>query len=435
MASSRAGVQPGGGSTNRRAPATATRVSPAAHGTSANPVSRPNAGSRARRSPDDEARQPYRLACAGRNAHAGMHMPAQRVAGSRRQGFVAQDERREQVRIGNGAHAPGRRRIAGVRVVIAAHQDDRQRRVRTAPAPERQVQRRDTSGRRMQEVAEDHEPRRTCALDQQRRDARGRWQLRRAGWGCPRPETRPPCRGASRRRTACDHAASEGRARSSSRTRSPASVAVAEPSSCGATRVSGECRSGIPKSVPAGRLRPPSRPRKLMCGIIACECTQLRPSRRIACAASGNANVRESVPRFSANLTFLWNEVPFLDRFAEAARAGFRAVEFAFAYEFAPEVIAARLAESRLECVLINAPPGDWNAGERGIASLPGTRARFRAEFRHRASATRTCFAVRASTCCPASCRRMPTLRRARGNGRCSWTICGMPARKRGSGG
>jgi len=87
------------------------------------------------------------------------------------------------------------------------------------------------------------------------------------------------------------------------------------------------------------------------------------------------------MPRFSANLTFLFNEAPFLDRFGEAARAGFRAVEFAFAYDIAAQEIAARLAEHRLACVLINAPPGDWNAGERGIASLPGREDEFAESF------------------------------------------------------
>lgn len=87
------------------------------------------------------------------------------------------------------------------------------------------------------------------------------------------------------------------------------------------------------------------------------------------------------MPRFSANLSFLWTEVPFLDRFAKAAHAGFRGVEFAFAYDTPPEAIAARLAESRLDCVLINAPPGDYASGERGIASLPGREHEFRQSF------------------------------------------------------
>ncbi len=77
------------------------------------------------------------------------------------------------------------------------------------------------------------------------------------------------------------------------------------------------------------------------------------------------------MPRFAANLSFLFNEVPFLDRFGEAAHAGFRAVEFAFGYDFQASEIAARTARHKLEVVLMNAPPGDFAAGDRGLASLP----------------------------------------------------------------
>ncbi len=87
------------------------------------------------------------------------------------------------------------------------------------------------------------------------------------------------------------------------------------------------------------------------------------------------------MPRLSANLSFLFTEVPFLDRFGEAARAGFRAVEFAFAYDVPTEEIGARLADHALECVLINAPPGDLDAGDRGIAALPGRENEFAASF------------------------------------------------------
>jgi hydroxypyruvate isomerase len=87
------------------------------------------------------------------------------------------------------------------------------------------------------------------------------------------------------------------------------------------------------------------------------------------------------MPRFSANLSFLFTEVPFLERFGEAARAGFRAVEFGFAYDIPAPEIAARLDEHQLECVLINAPPGDWKAGERGIAALPGREREFAESF------------------------------------------------------
>ena len=92
------------------------------------------------------------------------------------------------------------------------------------------------------------------------------------------------------------------------------------------------------------------------------------------------------MPRFAANLSFLFNEVPFLERFGEAAHAGFRAVEFAFGYEYQVKEIAARAAEHKLDVVLINAPPGDYEAGDRGLASLPGLRARIRVERGNRAA-------------------------------------------------
>ena len=88
---------------------------------------------------------------------------------------------------------------------------------------------------------------------------------------------------------------------------------------------------------------------------------------------------RPRMPRFAANLSFLFNEVPFLERFAEAAHAGFRAVEFAFPYEYQVKEVAARAAENKLDVVLINAPPGDWEAGDRGLASLPGREHEFSA--------------------------------------------------------
>lgn len=84
------------------------------------------------------------------------------------------------------------------------------------------------------------------------------------------------------------------------------------------------------------------------------------------------------MPKFAANLTMMFNEVPFLQRFGAAARAGFRAVEFLFPYEHAADEIAHQLKSNLLENVLFNMPPGDWAAGERGIASLPGREAEFR---------------------------------------------------------
>lgn len=78
------------------------------------------------------------------------------------------------------------------------------------------------------------------------------------------------------------------------------------------------------------------------------------------------------MPRFSANLSFLYTELPFLERFAAAAHDGFRAVEFGFGYEFPATEIVTRLAASGLEQVLINAPPGNLTAGERGLGALTG---------------------------------------------------------------
>jgi len=75
--------------------------------------------------------------------------------------------------------------------------------------------------------------------------------------------------------------------------------------------------------------------------------------------------------KFAANLTMLFNEVPFLDRFERAARAGFESVEFLFPYAYPAAEIKERLKGNRLKLVLHNLPAGDWDAGERGIACLP----------------------------------------------------------------
>jgi hydroxypyruvate isomerase len=87
------------------------------------------------------------------------------------------------------------------------------------------------------------------------------------------------------------------------------------------------------------------------------------------------------MPRFAANLTMLYTEAPFLERFAAAARDGFRAVEFLFPYDHPPEAIASALRDARLENVLFNLPPGDAAKGERGLAALPGREAEFAAAF------------------------------------------------------
>jgi len=84
------------------------------------------------------------------------------------------------------------------------------------------------------------------------------------------------------------------------------------------------------------------------------------------------------MPRFAANLTMLFNELPFLDRFEAAAQAGFEAVEFLFPYPYAVADLKDRLEANRLALVLHNLPAGDWDGGERGIACLPERVAEFR---------------------------------------------------------
>jgi hydroxypyruvate isomerase len=84
------------------------------------------------------------------------------------------------------------------------------------------------------------------------------------------------------------------------------------------------------------------------------------------------------MPRFAANLTMLFNELPFLDRFEAARDAGFKGVEYLFPYAFEKEALAERLQEYGLTQVLHNLPAGDWDKGERGIAVLPGREAEFR---------------------------------------------------------
>src|SRR6478752_3918839 len=86
----------------------------------------------------------------------------------------------------------------------------------------------------------------------------------------------------------------------------------------------------------------------------------------------------DAMPRFAANLSMLYQEMPFLDRFGAAAADGFRGVEYLFPYAFAARDIAARLHDHGLQQVLFNAPPGNWEAGERGIASLAGREEEFR---------------------------------------------------------
>jgi hydroxypyruvate isomerase len=92
------------------------------------------------------------------------------------------------------------------------------------------------------------------------------------------------------------------------------------------------------------------------------------------------------MPQFAANLTMMYPELPFLDRFEVAAKDGFKAVEFLFPYAYTPEELAARLKANNLQQVLFNAPPGGldpasidqaWNSNTRGTASLPGREKEF----------------------------------------------------------
>lgn len=82
--------------------------------------------------------------------------------------------------------------------------------------------------------------------------------------------------------------------------------------------------------------------------------------------------------QFAANLTMLFTEVPFLERFEKAHNAGFKAVEFLFPYAFEGHVLSQKLEQYGLEQALFNMPPGDWDAGERGFAAIPGRENEFK---------------------------------------------------------
>jgi len=81
--------------------------------------------------------------------------------------------------------------------------------------------------------------------------------------------------------------------------------------------------------------------------------------------------------RFSANLTMLFSDVDFLDRFERAAKAGFKAVEYMFPYPYKKQDLAERLTKNGLQQVLFNLPAGHWEGGDRGIACLPGREGEF----------------------------------------------------------
>ncbi len=87
------------------------------------------------------------------------------------------------------------------------------------------------------------------------------------------------------------------------------------------------------------------------------------------------------MPRFDANITLLYTEVPFLDRFDRARQSGFDAVECWFPYDCSVDVLHHAMQDAGMEMVLINAPAGDWAGGERGILALPGREREFRDGF------------------------------------------------------
>jgi hydroxypyruvate isomerase len=84
------------------------------------------------------------------------------------------------------------------------------------------------------------------------------------------------------------------------------------------------------------------------------------------------------MPHFAANLTFLFTEMPFMERFSAARKAGFDAVEFMFPYDYSVDDIKAQLKATGLQLILCNLPAGDWAGGDRGTAGNPERRAEFR---------------------------------------------------------
>ena len=84
------------------------------------------------------------------------------------------------------------------------------------------------------------------------------------------------------------------------------------------------------------------------------------------------------MPQFAANLHYLFTEVPFMERFDAAAKAGFKAVEFQVPYDYPAAELRARLLANGLTMVLFDAPMGNWESGDRGLAAVPGREQEFR---------------------------------------------------------
>ena len=87
------------------------------------------------------------------------------------------------------------------------------------------------------------------------------------------------------------------------------------------------------------------------------------------------------MPRFAANLSMMFTELPFIERFAAARKSGFDAVEFLFPYDYSPQQIQQLLAQNHLTLALFNTAPGDVNAGEWGLSALPGCEQEARADI------------------------------------------------------
>ncbi|OWY13892.1 hydroxypyruvate isomerase [Thioclava sp. F34-6] len=87
------------------------------------------------------------------------------------------------------------------------------------------------------------------------------------------------------------------------------------------------------------------------------------------------------MPKFAANLTFLFTELPFMDRFKAARKAGFDAVEVLFPYDASAQEMRHELIRHDLSFVLMNVPPPNYTGGDRGFAAVPGSEARFRRDF------------------------------------------------------
>lgn len=110
--------------------------------------------------------------------------------------------------------------------------------------------------------------------------------------------------------------------------------------------------------------------------------SDIQAGRLFACASCHKPSIGTRMPQFAANLSMLFTEVPFLERFDAARAAGFDAVEFQFAYAHDKQDLRAALARNELRQVLFNLPAGDWDAGERGIGCHPDRVDEFRAGVR-----------------------------------------------------